>query len=209
MLAEYYAQCEPAGVRDLFRTKGYAAVDTIKSANQGDLVLSSIPPYLRTLLVTDGTVTKSLEAYYWEPVVVDVLMQERQPAEADIQWMDAKAGEDLLLREVRLRGSISDRIYAFAFSIIRLGTIPEELREGLLSQCIGIGELIRDCGLESYREILDIGMKREPGYSRLPRAAEPAMTDFVYRTYRIIVNHNPMILITESFPTEIFATPLS
>ena len=34
-----------------------------------------LPPLLRILLVTDGTVTKTLEAYYWERISVDQLAQ--------------------------------------------------------------------------------------------------------------------------------------
>ena len=38
--------------------------------------MADLPPFLRSLLITDGTVTKTLEAYFWEPVQVQVLKQQ-------------------------------------------------------------------------------------------------------------------------------------
>jgi chorismate-pyruvate lyase len=53
--------------------------------------------------------------------------------------------------------------------------------------------LIRDSGLESYREVLDVGLDRTAG-------GELA----VFRTYRITIEHRPVILITEYFPLALY-----
>jgi len=61
---------------------------------------------------------------------------------------------------------------------------------------VGVGELLRECGLETYREIVAIG---EGG------AAEPLADDeSIWRTYRIVMEHQPFIQITEFFPRPIY-----
>ena len=56
-----------------FRCDGYVPQGTIRDSWGHAIPLAELPPFLRALLVTDGTVTKILEAYFWEPVVVDTL----------------------------------------------------------------------------------------------------------------------------------------
>ena len=65
---------------------------------------------------------------------------------------------------------------------------------------IGIGEMLRERSLESYREILDLGRHAD---AALRVWLEPAQyDDLLYRTYRVVTNHTPAILITEKFPCE-------
>jgi len=61
--------------------------------------------------------------------------------------------------------------------------------------------LIRDSGLESYREVLEVGI--EPGDTS-GDATLPRRSDLVFRTYRIIIGGEPVILITESFPLDLY-----
>ncbi len=150
--------------------------------------LADLPPFLRTLLVTDGTVTKILEAYFWEPVVVDTLEQRFESAAAPVPWIELVAGDRCLIRDARLRGMHSGRSYAEAFSLIRTELIPPDFRRRLIDREIGIGALIRDSGLESYREVLDVGME-----------AQESGEEAVFRTYRIVIARRPVILITEYF----------
>jgi chorismate-pyruvate lyase len=192
MVERYYgrAQGEPAATS--FRCDGFLRGGAIPSADGGGLPLTGLPPFLRALLVTDGTVTKTLEAYFWEPVVVDTLAQGLVTAERDIPWVDVVAGDQVLSRQAQLRGADSGRIYAEAFSVIRTERIPIAFRQRLIDREIGIGVLIRDSGLESYREVLEVGAAASGG-------AE------VFRTYRIIIDHAPVILITETFPVSLYA----
>lgn len=139
--------------------------------------------------MTDGTVTKILEAYFWEPVQVDTLEQRFEVATQPVPAIDAQAGDRCLIRDARLRGIDSGRTFATAYSLIRTEWVPEGFRQRLIDREIGIGVLIRDSGLESYREVLDIGMEKLAD-------GEQA----VCRTYRIIISTRPVILITECFP---------
>lgn len=176
-----------------FRCDGYLAQGSIRDAQGKAISLADLPPFLRALLVTDGTVTKILEAYFWEPVAVDTLEQRFEVAKSPVPWIAVEAGDRCLIRDARLRGMHSGRAFAEAFSLIRTELIPEGFRRRLIHREIGIGALIRDSGLESYREVLDVGLgaDQSPGGS-------------VFRTYRIVIGRNPVILITEYFPLDLY-----
>jgi chorismate-pyruvate lyase len=165
---------------------------TIASADGAPVPIESLPPFLRALLVTDGTVTKALEAYFWEPVGVDTLRQESIQAAAEIPWIDVQAGQQVMIREALLRGGDSGTHYARAFSVIRSELIPASFRQRLINREIGIGVLIRDSGLESFREVMEVGV--EPETTHAARA--------LFRTYRIIIDGRPVILISETFPLD-------
>jgi chorismate-pyruvate lyase len=175
-----------------FRCDGFQRGGAIPRRGGGELPLAGLPPFLRALLVTDGTVTKILEAYFWEPVAVDTLAQELRPAEHGVPWVEVAAGQQVLIRQARLRGTDSGRVYATAASVIRTERIPQTFRQRLVDGEIGIGVLIRDSGLESYREVMEVGAAQSE-----PDAPED---DRVFRTYRIIIDASPVILITETFP---------
>lgn len=176
-----------------FRCDGYVAQGTLHDRQGHGIALADLPPFLRALLVTDGTVTKILEAYFWEPVSVDTLEQRFEEAEAPIPWIGLNAGDRCLIRDAQLRGLHSGRAFAEAFSVIRTHLIPEDFRRRLISREIGIGALIRDSGMESYREVLDVGLE--------PDRIGPAS---VFRTYRIVIDGNPVILISEYFPLQLY-----
>src|SRR5436190_9639512 len=187
MLSAYYAKrgVEPAYA--IFRSRGFSPNWEIAGVDHPNIPMAVLPPFLRTLLVTDGTVTKSLEAFYWEPIAVETVSQAVARAEDDIEWLDVREGEDIIERRVNLRGTTSGVLYTRASSLIRPLLIPDALRARLIAGSLGIGELIRDCGLETYRELLEIGVTGQ------------APEEQIHRTYRIVVGGKPAILITEYF----------
>ncbi len=185
-----------------FRTRGYLAGGVVTNARREDLDLGALPPFLRTLLVTDGTVTKSLEAWFWEPVRVRTLGQHRERLPKPEPWLEMEAGGEMLHRQVVLEGQQSGRLLVFADSAIRLERLPARLREALLAERIGIGELLRECGLETYREILELGERHDAPIAAL--LGRPAGCRLIYRTYRINQGGEPAILITEYFPLALY-----
>jgi chorismate-pyruvate lyase len=192
-MRRYYRRAAQAPAQPPFRCDGFARDGVIAAISGEVLPLSRLPPFLRALLVTDGTVTKILEAYFWEPVTVDTLEQRFEVATEALPWIAVEPGDPCLIRDARLRGTDSGRGFAEAFSLIRSELIPSELRQRLIDREIGIGVLIRDSGLESYREVLDVG---------LDRMADGAAA--VFRTYRIFIDRQPVILITEYFPLALY-----
>ena len=184
----------------LFRTKGFGADWTMRANHGHPRAIKDLPPILRTLLVTDGTVTKCLEAYFWEPIKVEDVAQSMQTAEASIDGLGLPAGSQILARSVRLVGGHSRTHYATALSVVRLESIPSTFREALLSGSIGIGELIRECEIETYRELQEIACT-----DRLPNENRPVDDrGCVYRTYRILIGGLPALLVSEYFPVAIY-----
>lgn len=184
-LPSFMSKPSPTGIQPYFKSRGYVPGGIVTNSKNESLHMEALPPFLRTLLVTDGTVTKHLEAFFWEQVEVENLGQAETALDREMPWLEMRAGDAVLQRRVQLRGTESGRIYAHAESLIRLSSLPERLRTDLLDGRIGIGELLREKGLETYREILDVGKRGE---------------ERVYRTYRIVINQHPAILITEEFP---------
>ena len=152
--------------------------------------IRSLPPFLRTLLVADGTVTKSLEAFFWEKVNVETVAQNDHELGQNIESIGANTGDHVLKREVTLCGETTEKIYAYATSYLKLETLDPEVKDSLLDGKIGIGELLREIGLETYREIIDIGEAKE----------------MIYRTYIIHIGGHPIIQITEHFPLDCYTS---
>jgi chorismate-pyruvate lyase len=205
MLRRYYDKRGFDQAYSAFKSKGYSEEWTVNAARKQCIAMETLPPFLRTLLVTDGTVTKSLEAYYWEPVRIETEFQSVVQAEADIEWLGVSEGDEVIARNIHLQGVQSGQIYAHALSIIRFDLIPDDLREMLLAGKLGIGELIRDCGLETYRELLEIEAD-DPGQTTTSHCRTTGIShgEQVYRTYRIILKQVPAILVTECFPVELY-----
>lgn len=152
-----------------------------------------LPAFLRVLLTTDGTVTQSLEAFFWESIEVVSCGQRTCVLDADEPLLRKVKGESILRRQVRLIGRDSARLYAHADSSLDTDALPQELREGLASGALGIGELLRGSGFETYREIIDFG--------ELPEAVALGLEGpVVWRRYRIRMAGRPLILIRELFP---------
>ena len=204
MLERYYKKSDEAATKQPFRCEGYVQDGVLTNDRHEDVLMEKVPPFLRTLIVTDGTVTKTLEAYYWEPVSVDILEQGLRQAKFPIPWLDVQKAEEILIRKVHLRGVNSGKIYATATSVIRPSVIPVEQRKRLLDRSIGIGALIRDTGLESYRELLEVGLEHSLAYMHIDDIAKPQILDLVYRTYRIFMGGKPALLITEIFPWKLY-----
>lgn len=192
-------------MKHYFKVRGFVPDGIIVNSNNNELDLRDVAPFLRILLITDGTVTKSLEAYFWERIIVENIDQKPLQLESDNFWLDAKAKEMVLHREIRLVGEQSGKIYAYADSLLRLEEIEPDLREQLLAGTIGIGELLRDKGLETYREIVDMGRDSSESINKILETADNS--EYLYRTYRIISNHKPSILITENFPSGLYGNP--
>lgn len=172
-------------MKHYFQSKGYIAEGFVINDQQQKLDLRPLPPILRVLLSTDGTVTKTLEAYYWEAIEVLNVKQEQITLDQAQAHLPTQAGEKVLERAVELRGQQSGRCYTRARSLIRLQVLPEVIRQQLLDGRIGIGELLREKQLESYRQLVDLG--------QLDKA-------HIFRTYQIIISHQPALLVTEIFP---------
>jgi len=172
-----------------------------RPAELNDVDFADLSPLLRALLVTDGTVTKLLEAYALEPMVVQRLGQYTKCLDAADDRLGLEAGEEILVRSVMLVGAESQRLFVFAESLIVPGNLPLPIREGLHSETGGLGKILLDSGLETRREGLWYG-KGRPAEIPAP-VADLCAGDFITRSYRIIAGGVPLMLITERFPEQL------
>lgn len=194
-----------------FKSHGYLAEGRLKNSKGQTLDIAAMPAILRTLLVTDGTVTKTLEAYFWEPISVVSLDQHEVKTANPIEFLDCQQEEPLLDRHIRLVGQSSENVYAYAHSFIRLNMLPPAICSDLKAGLIGIGEILRETGLETYRELVDLGEEtsKEAGKATGKNSSNEALAKdehIIYRTYRIMINHKPVILVTERFPYSIYSS---
>ncbi|HUB67748.1 MAG TPA: chorismate pyruvate-lyase family protein [Candidatus Methylacidiphilales bacterium] len=177
-----------------------------KNLKIGEMEFEKIPPILRAVLMSDGTVTKILEAYYWEPIQVKRLLHVEHPAEKDIPPLEIKAGDSVLHRRVLMQGLVSNQIYGQAESFICAGRLWPGIRDDLLQGRLGIGELLRDKRMETYREVLayESGSAGEWGADLNCRKEDRMIT----RSYRIIAGGKPSLFIIDRFPIRHFETKI-
>lgn len=184
----------------MFKSHGYLEGSEVVCSNGYILDLATLPPFLRTLLVADGTVTKSLEAYFWEPVKVQPVRQCLHESMSEIPGLPDSSGHEMLRREVLLQGGDAQTVYAAARSFLWLDKLDGALRSALEEGKIGIGELLREQGIETYREIVNVDFLTEvpADDDLLANVSVP----LVSRSYRIRVSGEPAFLVTEYFPVD-------
>lgn len=163
------------------------------------------PPFTRfqrILLGTDGTVTHILEAYAGEPIEVVKLLHERgAPSEVDAD-LDVDGNDEVLRRQVLLRGRHSRRNLLYAEAVVALGRVEAAFLEGLVTTDKPIGVLLAERRTETFREILHVGRERAGAVGTHFGLEESAAV--ISRRYRIVHAHRPVILITERFPADFF-----
>jgi len=190
---------------DFFNTRGFVSGGVIHNRQKKPLNIQSLPAFLRTLLVADGTVTKSLEAFFWEPVQVKLLSQSSVVLSQALPRISASIGTEVMQRDVQLKGQQSEIIYCYASSYIRLDSLSKPIAAKLVRGEIGIGELLREVGLETYREIVDIDQydylpEKYPSLPEVTNISEAIKIDVVTRVYVIHIRGEAAIQITERFP---------
>jgi chorismate-pyruvate lyase len=154
--------------------------------------MGKIPAFLRALLVTDGTVTMALEAYFSERITINTLRQGRVSAPNSLPALEVSKGGDCFFREVELIGEKSGLCYGHASSILNRNAIDADLFEQLVSENVGIGVILRNLARGSHREVLALG-----------RGNIMTRSD-VHRTYSVSINALPAILITEEFTRVVY-----
>jgi chorismate-pyruvate lyase len=164
------------------------------------------PPLLltrfqRMLVGTDGTVTHMLAAYADEPIDVQKLLQVRDTS-GDVPHLRLPPEADILRRRVVLRGRRSGQTLLYAEAVVVLDRVDPAFVEGLVGTDKPIGILLAESRTETFREILEV--KREPAGVVGAHFGTAATDELISRTYRIVANREPIILITEKFPAEAF-----
>ena len=168
-----------------------------RPAHLEDVDLASLRPFERALLVIDGTVTRFLEAQKLEPIEIVDCGRTKETLKKDHSWLELMKGDTVGSRRVLLQGKRTERVYASAASLV----VPERVKEavGHPAQRIpeGLGRMLLSSRVEQFRELLWYG--KEPP-SDLPGEMRSLRSEYsLTRTYRIIVNSRPTMMITEWF----------
>jgi chorismate-pyruvate lyase len=158
----------------------------------------------RLLLVSDGTFTYQLETLVRQPVGVEILSNRIAPlSPSDAQLFDCGEGALVWARETLLRGGKSKAAYVYATSLINDKGLDPDFRAELRITQSGIGHLMAKYRMGAFRELLTYHFDTGPDYASYFR---PNFRDgvFLSRTYRIIFEGRPIMVITENMPRDLF-----
>lgn len=161
--------------------------------------MRALSPMQRALLVIDGTVTKLFEAITLEPVDVVRLGQAEQTLVSDNQWLEAPSGTKVIARHVYLRGEYGNTVHAYATSLIVPDRFPRHVLDGLDVDGGSLGRILLSSEMENRREILWFG--RETNVVLPDEVGQIVEGEFITRSYRVIVEGRPIMLINERFPS--------
>jgi chorismate-pyruvate lyase len=153
-------------------------------------------PILRMLLMSDGTVTTSLQALIRTPISVEVFRhKEIRIDQATAEFLTAKPGSDALARDVCLTGK--GRRLVYASSIIVLEGLRGPLLEALLTGEKPLGSLLQESGEPVMRDRLQIACIADPSGIKWIGLGGPG--PIWMRRYRMTIPSNSTALIQEQF----------
>ena len=85
------------------RVKNLFVAQAERPAMSREINIARLTPFQRGLLVTDGTVTRLIEAYTLAPVEVVLLHQTKQTLCTEHIWLELSPGAHVIAREVVLQ----------------------------------------------------------------------------------------------------------
>jgi chorismate-pyruvate lyase len=157
----------------------------------------------KMFLLTDGTLTKIIEAYAVERLQV-VKLAERMAALAhDMPPLQISIGQEVIERKILLQGIVSRRNWLYAESLIIPDRLDPHFKDRLLHSREPIGKLWIEHKTETFREVL--ASFREPAGEVAAYFTMPPAEHLLCRSYRVFSNRKPVMLITEKFPESYFA----
>jgi chorismate-pyruvate lyase len=161
------------------------------------------PPQLslshRLLHAAGGRVTEILEGFSGAAVEAEKLAELPRVLDGDLRALDAPAGTLILDRRVLLRASPGGMPLLYAASLILPARLPPEVVRALLATNAPIGSVLREHriapGLEVYATFAGSTAEYRDLIGSL--ADGDAMLG---RSYRLLVDGSPAMLIRERFP---------
>jgi chorismate-pyruvate lyase len=176
------------------------AMQEQRPARLEDVEVAALDPFLRSLVFTDGTVTRALGVQTLSPVEVEVISQSMLPISNHAAGcLEAPAKIESVQRRVMIGVGSPAAEVLWAESFL----LPERLPDGFLglldSAADGIGQSLQQTHLESSRELLWFGLGAAPRWAPTP---SHGATKALSRLYRVIHDAKPAILIAESFAVE-------
>ena len=160
-----------------------------------DVDFRELTSFERTWLVIDGTVTRFLEGQKVEPIDIIECEWSKETLTKDHIWLDAPKGSVVASRRVLLRGGHSGHIHASADSLLILKRVEDAVGRPVDRIPEGLGRMLSSGRTEQYRELLWYGKETA---SDLPNEIRNLASECcLSRTYRIMLNKKPAMIITE------------
>ena len=163
----------------------------------GDFDASSLDLLQRILLISDGTLTDTLEAAFLEPIALRKVALEIVPAGGPNPELELVGGESVMERKIFLCGEASGRRYVYAESVLVLDRLPARFRGELVESNMPMGRLWSEHKLETWKELLAV--ERHP-MGNLAACFGTVDGDCLVRRYRVISGGRPLMSIAEHFP---------
>jgi chorismate-pyruvate lyase len=162
----------------------------------------SLSPVQKILLVTDGSVTRILEALLGCEIAVKTERQEVIEADKRVaDMLSIDIGDEVNFRVVNLIGSSKVLMHAISYTPIK--RLKSDFKEDIMKADIPIGRIMSRLKIEARRELRDVGFfKANKKFSSLFEIEEGAL--LLKRNYNIIHNNEILLNITEIFPYEAF-----
>lgn len=163
---------------------------------------STLSPFQRILLTTDGTVTEILEAYLFEPIQIVKLSEDTVSTTVDIPALDLPQGREIIKRKILLQGRISRKNFVYAESLIVPDRLEENFKYELLNTQVPMGRVWREKRMETFKEIIDSALESAEHLSEYFQLEQDAK--MLSRTYQVFSASRPIMIITEKFPESYF-----
>ena len=186
------------GFSQLDLLRGFYSAQGQRPSSYEQIDLRSVAPFLRSLLVKDGTVTSALSAFYLQEITTTQITQTTTRLEQADEWLALGAGAEVIQRQVMLTGVDDGQLFLFAESCLAIQRLPQDMRLALAEEDSNLGRLLRDGRLETLREGLWYGREK---LTVLPGPVRDGCDgDFLSRKYRILSQQNPLMTVVERFP---------
>lgn len=171
-------------------------------ADAGGLDDGALDMAQRLILSTDATVVRLLEACFGERVTTAGLEQTTTRGLPTDVELELTGEETVLRRATLLQGCETERNYVYAETTIVLDRLAPSMRDALLATSEPIGHLLLAARAETFRELVRTG--RTPAGPRASALGLHSTDVLLFRSYRIIVQGRPVMLVTEHFPPWFF-----
>ena len=155
---------------------------------------TALSPVQRAILGSDGSFTLLLTALLGKEVKVSLIEQSISHMRRHDEAVQLDKGARVLNRNVRLYVE-PDRNIVYASSVIAIDRVAPAVAYDFLAGTETLGRTLRKHRLETFRELVDWGTMATP------EAARPHFhaAEMMYRSYRIIANRIPIMIVTEFF----------
>jgi len=164
--------------------------------------IAQLPFFQQILLLTDGTLTQLLEIYAQESIQVVKLFEQIISVEADIESLNIRQGHKVLDRKILLQGQVSRKNWLYAESFIVLSRLDPMFQDKLITSQVPIGKLWLEHKTEAFKEILASWCETASNFA--PYFDLESSDLLLSRSYRVLSNREPVMLITEKFPVLYF-----